>query len=125
MGFVLDTILREDLIGSRDDDGTTNYESINSSGNSESADASRSEGGYLLSITYDNGVGNDVDFFLEGSLDGVSYAPIPDTSSNITDADGSITWDVIDSNTNFVRITWTVNSGSMDIYGQYSAKRRH
>lgn len=125
MGFVLDSILREDLIGSREDDGTTNYESINVSGNSEEADASRSEGGFLLSITYANGVGNDVDFFLEGSVDGVSFAPIPDTTGNVIDASGSVTWDVIDSNTNVIRIGWTVNTGSIDIYGQYSAKRRH
>lgn len=125
MGFVLDSILREDLIGTRDDDGTTNYEAINASGDSAIADSSRSEGGFLLSVTYENGVANDVDFFLEGSLDGVTYAPIPDTTGNVADASGSITWDVIDSNTNFVRIAWTVNAGSVDIYGQYSAKRRH
>lgn len=125
MPQVLDAILKEDLIGSREDDGTTNYETINSSGSSESADSSRSEGGFLLSVTYDNGVGNDVDFFLEGSLDGISYAAIPDTTQNIADASGSHTFDVTASNANFVRIAWTVNSGSVDIYGQYSAKRRH
>jgi len=124
MGFVLDSILKEDLIGSRDESGTT-FETINISGNTISSDSSKSEGGFLLSITYENGVGNDIDFFLEGSLDGQAYAPIPDTTQNITDASGSITWDVIDSNSNFVRIGWTVNSGSVDIYGQYSAKRRH
>lgn len=125
MGFVLDSILREDLIGSREDDGTTNYEAINASGNSAEADASRSEDGFLLSITYDNGVGTDIDFFLEGSLDGITFAPIPDTTGNVADASGSVTWDVIGSNTNVVRIAWTVNSGSVEIYGQYSAKRRH
>ena len=125
MGFVLDAILKKDLIGSRDDDGTTNFENINMSGNSDFAEANRSEGGFLLSITYANGVGNNVDFFIEGSLDGIAYAEIPDSSQNIADASGSITWDIIDSNANFIRISWTVNSGSVDIYGQYSAKRRH
>lgn len=125
MGNVLDAILREDLIGSRDDDGTTNYESINATGNTISAESNRSEGGFLLSIDYASGAGLDIDFFLEGSIDNTTFSTIPDTTQNITDASGDITWDIVASNANFVRISWTVNSGSVDIYGQYSAKRRH
>ena len=125
MGFELDAILRQDLVGSKDEEGTINYETINADGNSAQADSSRSEGGFLLSIVYADGVSNDVTFFIEGSLDGINFAEIPDTSQQITDASGSITWDIISSNANFVRIAYTVAAGTVDIYGQYSAKRRH
>lgn len=126
MGFVLDAIIRLDLIGSRDDDGTTNYQTINSTDTTVDADLSGSEQGYLAAIDYANGVGTiDVTFFLEGSEDGISFAQLPDSAQQITDASGSITWDVIDSNANFVRIAWTVVSGTLDVYGRVSAKRRH
>lgn len=124
MGQVLDAIIRKDLIGSRDLTGT-DYESINSSGNSNKEDISGSEQGYLLSIKYDNGVGLDVNFYVQGSMDGISFGDIPGTETNITDAEGSITWDIVNSNANFVRISWVFNSGSVDVYGQLSAKRRH
>lgn len=126
MGFILDAIIKKDLIGSRDDDGTTNYETINSTDTTIGADLSGSEQGYLVGLDYSNGVGTvDITFFLEGSVDGVAYGQLPDSSQQITDNSGSITWDVIDSNANFVRIGWTVVSGTLDIYGRVSAKRRH
>ena len=124
MGQVLDAIIRKDLIGSRDLTGIS-YENINASGNSNKDDVSGSEQGYLLSITYDNGVGLDVNFYVQGSMDGISFGDIPGTETNITDTEGSITWDIVNSNANFVRISWVFNSGSVDVYGQLSAKRRH
>lgn len=124
MGFVLDAIIRKDLIGSRNTE-TTNYITINSSDVSDFVDISGAEDGYLISVTYVNGSSANIEFSLEGSLDNVSYAQIPNSAHTITDTDGSITWDVINSNANFVRITWTVTSGSLDIFGQISAKRRH
>lgn len=123
-GQPLDAIIRYDLLGSRDDDGTTNFETINTTGNTRSIDASGSEQGVLASVTIENGVGNDIDFSIQGSLDNISFADI-DNAVNFTDSDGSITFDVVNSNANFVRIAWTVNSGSVDIYAQFSAKRRH
>lgn len=124
MGQPLDAIIRKDLLGSRDLSGT-NYETINASGNSDFVDFSGSEQGFLTSVTYDNGVGNNIVFTVQGSMDNISFADLPDTETTITDGSGSITWDVINSNVNFVRIAWTVTSGSMDIYVQASAKRRH
>jgi len=126
MGFILDAIIRLDLLGSREDTGVTNYETINSTGSTIKADLSGSEQGYLAAIDYANGVGTiDITFFLEGSEDGVSFAQLPDSAQQILDASGSITWDVIDSNANFVRIAWTVVSGTLDVYARTSAKRRH
>jgi len=126
MGFVLDTILRTDLIGSRDDDGTTNFITINSTDVTESVDAKGTEQGYLVALDYASGIGTvDITFFLEGSEDNNSFAQIPDTAQQITDNSGNIIWDVIDSNANFVRIGWTVASGTLDVYGRFSARRRH
>ena len=123
-GQPLDAILRRDLLGSRDNNGITNYETINVSGNTISVDASGSEQGVLTSITIDNGVSNDIDFSIQGSIDNVSFADI-DAPINFTDTDGSVTFDVVGSNANFIRVAWVVNAGSADIYVQFSAKRRH
>lgn len=124
MGQPLDSILKKDLYGSRDNNGNINYETINTNGNSIKADLSGSEQGYFVAITYTNGASLDVDFNLEVSEDGISFVPI-DTAINVTDASGEIIWDVIDSNANFIRVSWAFNSGSVDIYARTSAKRRH
>lgn len=125
MGFILDAILKKDLIGSREYTGVTNYETINSSGNTESFDISGSEQGGLVSMTYSNGASVNMEFTVQGSLDNISFADIPDTPTTITDNSGSITWDFTNLNANHIRISWTVTSGSLDIYGQASYKRRH
>lgn len=124
MGFILDAILRADLIGSRDLT-TTNFETINSSDNTESFNISGSEQGGVVSVTYANGASTDITFYVQGSLDDISYADIPDTETNITDNSGSITWDFTSLNANHIRLRWIVNDGSLDIYGQASYKRRH
>ena len=123
MAQPLDAIIRKDLLGSRDDDGTTNYETINADGNTIYEDVSGSEQGFLVSVTYANGVTPNVEFALEGSLDGISFGPI--NTKTVTDDSGSHTWDIAQSNSNFVRVAWTVSAGSVDIYVQLSAKRRH
>ena len=125
MGKPLDAILRFDLVGSRDDDGTTNSETINVTGNSESIDVSGSEQGVMVQFDYDNGVTTNVEFIVEGSIDNVTFAPIEGADQVVTDSNGVVIYDFIDLNSNFIRAAWTVNSGSVDIYVQASAKRRH
>jgi hypothetical protein len=124
MGHVLDSV-RSDMYGSRDDDGTTNYVTINTSDTTSGFDVSGSEGGHVIQLTYANGAGNDFDFTLDFSIDGVSWASVSETAQNVADASGVIMWDMIGTGTNFVRVSWTANSGSMDIYLQLSEKRRH
>lgn len=126
MSFVLDSILRKELYGTRDKSGT-NYLTINSSGNSEFDDISGSEQGGLIAISYTNGVGNNVDFVVQGSEDGTTFVDLADSSASetITDASGEIIFDLVNINANFVRLGWTVNAGSMDIYVRSSFKRRH
>ncbi len=122
---VLDNILKKDLVGFKNDDGTPSYESINSSGSSEMVDVSGTEQGFTVTLDYANGSGLNVDFKVEVSTDGAIFVPIGDTDTNIIDASGTIIWDIQYSNVDFVRISWTVNSGSADIYGRFSGKRRH
>lgn len=126
MGFVLDAIVSEIMYGSRFNDGSTTGETINSSGTTPKVDASGTEQGYLVSLVYDNGGGTvDIDFFLQGSEDGNTWGTIPDTTQTVNDNNGNIIWDVVNSNANFVRVGWTVTSGTMDVFAEFSGKRRH
>lgn len=123
MGQVLDAIVRAELIGDRDSDTPV---TIDTTGTSIGVDASGSEQGYIVGIQYDNGVGPvDISFAVEGSIDGVNYGEIPDTAVQILDTSGNITYDIINSNANFVRISYTVTSGNVEVFAQFSAKRRH
>ncbi len=123
MGQVLDAILKDELIGDRDSNTPV---VIDTTGTSIGTDASGSEQGYIVGIQYQNGVGPvDISFSVEGSIDGVNYGEIPDTSVQILDTSGNITYDIINSNANFIRIAYTVISGNIEVFAQFSAKRRH
>ena len=126
-GQPLDAILRKDLLGSRDDQGNTNFVTINSDSSSMTFDSSGSEQGVVLSVDYVNGVALDLNIRFEASIDGVTFSPLADSrgTKNITDANGNITFDVVNLNANFVRIGFDFNSGTVDVYVQASAKRRH
>jgi len=126
MGQPLDAIIKKELYGTRDESGT-NYITINTSDFSDSDDISGSEQGGLLAISYTNGIGNDIDLTVQGSDDGIVFANFTstDATTNITDASGEIIFDLVNINANFIRLAWTVNSGSMDIYVRTSFKRRH
>lgn len=123
MGNVLDAIIRNELIGDRN---TNSSELIDTTGSSEMADMSGSEHGYLVGIQYQNGVGPvDITFSLEGSIDGINFGTIPDSETQITDTSGNITFDVVDSNANFIRVAYEVVSGNLEVFSQISGKRRH
>ena len=127
MGFVLDAIIKKDLVGDRDDDGTTNYDSVNMIGETIEVDVSGSEQGGLITLSYVNGIGNDFDFTVQGSADGISYGDLQNTEAteNIIDSSGEIIFDLTQINANYLRLAWVANSGSMDIYVRASFKRRH
>lgn len=125
MSFVLDSILRKDLLGSRDDEGNTNYETIDTTGVTESHDISGSEQGTLVTIDYINGSSLNVLFAVEGSDDDISYAPIANADVTATDATGTHIFDITNINANFIRVSYTFTSGSCDVYVRNSAKRRH
>jgi hypothetical protein len=125
-GQPLDAIIKKELFGTRDESGTS-YITINVSDHSDSDDISGSEQGGLLAVSYTNGSSNDIDLTVEGSEDGVNFAPFisTDATTNVTDTSGEIIFDLVNINANHVRLAWTVNSGSMDIYVRTSFKRRH
>jgi hypothetical protein len=125
-GQPLDSILRKELYGTRDESGT-NYITINTSDNSDFDDISGSEQGGLIAVSYESGVGNSIDLVIQGSEDGVAFADLSDDEATYTviDASGEIIFDLVNFNANFVRLKWIVNSGSMDIYVRSSFKRRH
>lgn len=125
-GQPLDAILRKELLGSRDETGTT-YVTINTSDNSDFDNISGSEQGGLIAVSYVNGSGNNIDLVVQGSEDGVTFAPLTneDATETITDASGEIIFDLNEINANFIRLAWIVNAGSMDIYVRSSFKRRH
>lgn len=125
MGFVLDTILRKDLLGSRDDEGNTSYETINSTDVTDSHNISGSEQGTLITIDYINGVGLNVLFAVEASDDDVSYAPVDNADVTATDPTGTHIFDITNINARFIRVSYTFTSGSCDVYIRNSAKRRH
>jgi len=123
MGQVLDAIVRAELIGDRTADSP---DVIDTTGTSIGVDASGSEQGYVVGIQYQNGVGPvDITFSVEGSIDGVNWGEIPDTDVNIVDLSGNITYDIINSNANFVRVAYEVTTGNVEVFAQFSAKRRH
>lgn len=126
MGFALNTIIAKELLGARDRSSTT-YVTINVSDFSDSDDISGSEQGGLLVVEYVNGVGNDIDFTVQGSADGISFANVDndDATENVTDSSGIIIFDLVNFNAKHVRLAYTVNSGSADIYVYSSFKRRH
>ena len=127
MAQVLDKIIVKDLVGSRGNTaGSINYESINSSGQSEkTVDTSKTEDNILVSMSYANGVGNDIVFSIEGSADNLVFSAITDTQVTVTDTSGTITWDLSGIRPNYMRLKWTVNAGTMDIQATLFGGRRH
>lgn len=125
MSQPLDVILRKDLLGSRDDEGNTNYETIDSTDVTESHDISGSEQGTLITIDYINGSSLNVTFTVEASDDNVSFAPIDNADVVATDPTGTHLFDITSINASFIRVSYTFTSGSCDVYIRNSAKRRH
>ena len=124
MGFILDSIIKSNMKGSYNPDGSIDYETINATGNTDAVRIDGVEESFMVAVTYANGVGVDIDFNLEVSIDGVSYVPY-DSDVKITDNSGEILYDIAGSAGGFVRVSYVVNSGSLDVYVRLSGKRRH
>lgn len=117
MGFVLDGILKKTI-----DSNVT----INSNYVSDRLDVDNREEGFSIQLTYDSGVNVDMVLSLEGSVDGINFAPITDSTQVITDNTGSHVWDLAGTGVIYLRVAVAVNTGSIDVSEiLYSAKRRH
>lgn len=76
-------------------------------------------------MDYDGGASVNMNLYLQGSVDGVTFADISAPQSIVTD-DGTHIWDVSGTGMSFLRVRIEVLGGSMNIQKIiYSAKRRH
>ena len=117
MSNVLDHILKKDLF-----DTTT----MNGNFTSDSFEIDRAEGGFMVTITLDAGNGSvDMNFSLEYSSDNVSFSEDLDSIQTFTDDDGSILYDVLDTNATYGRIKIIHTAGSIDASAKFTAQRRH
>lgn len=117
MGNKLDAILKKTVIDN---------ETINISGSSERVDIDNIENGFSLQINYSNGTGDvDIDFFYELSVDGNNFVPVDSELVALTDDSGTILYEVAAAEASYLRLSYTVRAGSIDVTALYSAKRRH
>lgn len=114
---VLDHIIKIELF-----DTTT----VNGNFESDHVPIDGAEGGFAITVTLTSGNGSvNMDFSLEVSTDGVAFSEITDSIQTFTDDDGSIIFDVLDTNTTFVRVKVVHTAGSIDASAQLTAQRRH
>lgn len=117
MSFVLDGILKKII----DSDVT-----INSNYTSDKFDVDNREEEFAVQFIYDSGINVDMTLTLEGSVDGINFSEISDSSQVITDASGSHIWDIAGTGLIYLRVAVTVNTGSIDVSRiLYTGKRRH
>ena len=113
---VLDSILIKNLI----DTPTT----VNSDHSTISIDISNRQDEFSVQIDYDNGVSVDMILVLEVSNDNVTFVPM--ASQAIVDASGTHIFDAAGTGTTYLRVSITVNGGSIDLQKVlYRAKRLH
>lgn len=118
MSNILDAIVKRKLV-----DGP---ESISSDFTTNSMDISGVENTFSVQVDYSNGVGLDMDLYLEVSTNGQSFSRVSESLQNVTDATGTHIWDVSEMGVNYLRIALVVNSGSCDVDEiEVSGKRRH
>jgi hypothetical protein len=122
MGNVLDAIRKKSLIDS-DTLVTVDW-------TSRGVSVDDIEGPFAIQLDYDLGIAPDMDFQLEGSLDGETYVPIVDgeTSTKVTISDtfGTHIWDIGALGVSRVRVAITVRSGSINLKKIFfNARRRH
>lgn len=117
MSQVLDHIVKVELDVS---------ETISSDYSSPSIPIDIAEGGFGLIAYLDSGIGVNMKFRLEFSIDGQIFVPNTDTEVVFSDTDGTITWDILDTNMVYVRVGAVVTAGSIDLTKLFlTAQRRH
>lgn len=118
MGFVLDSILKKDIL--------VGPETVNANFTSDQIDISGTEDDFAVSLVYSNGNSVNMVLNLEVSTDGVNFSIITDSDQAISDASGSHIWDVQGTGATFLRVTIDVIGGSIDVDKiEFTGKRRH
>jgi len=117
MGNVLDGILKKTI----EDSFTVNVDYI-----SERFDIDNREQDFSIQINYSDGVGVDMIFYLEGSIDGENFSEITNSRQPVSDPSGTHIWDISGSGVVWFRVGIIVNAGSINLNKiLYSGKRRH
>lgn len=91
---------------------------------SEVIDISNREDEFSVQVGYENGVGVDCTIAVEVSNDGINFAVIDDVDKTDDGSSGHL-FDFGGTGTAYLRVTITMNSGSLDLTQiLYKAKRR-
>lgn len=117
MGNVLDAIIKKIVIDN---------ETINDDYESMIIDIDNREGAFSIQINYYDGVGPvDIDVTYQLSIDGVSFVTANQETFKIPDESGTALIDIAATGASYLRLKFTVNSGSIDATAIYSGRRRH
>jgi hypothetical protein len=123
MGFVLDAIRKKSLI---------DFETaVNADWTSKSVSVDDIEGPFSIQLDYYLGSTVNMNFQLEGSVDGETFVPIVDgeTSTQVTvnDNEGTHVWDIGALGVSRVRVSVTLNGPGSIVIKQllFNARRRH
>ena len=97
---------------------------VNTNFTSDVVEIDNREDAFTVQLNYNNGSSVDMDLNLEYSSDGINF--VVAKTQNITDDTGTHLWDIEDTGSRYLRVTITVNSGSIDVTRMlYSGRRRH
>lgn len=118
MGFILDAILKKDIL--------IGPETINSNYTSPSIDIDNRESEFGVLFSYVDGTAVDMVLHLQVSSDRINWFDVTGSDVAVSDASGNQFWDVGGTGASFLRVRVEVIGGSMDISKiSYSGKRRH
>ena len=117
MSGVLDAILKKYMI-----EGPV---TISDGDFSEVIDIDNREAEFGIQVDYVNGISPNITIYLQTSVDGVTFVDVTDSDQLISDASGTILYDIDGMGPSFIRLRFE-GTGSIDIpQALYSARRRH
>lgn len=118
MGFVLDAILKKDIL--------IGPVTINSDFESPSIDIDNREAEFGVLVSYDSGNSVDMTLILQVSPNRIDWFDVDGADIAITDNSGNHFWDVAGTGASFLRVRIAVTGGSIDVSRiSYNGKRRH
>jgi hypothetical protein len=117
MGQPLDAILKKIMI-----DGPV---LIEDGYISDVIDIDNREAEFGIQIDYLNGISPNLTIYLQTSVDGQTFVDVADSDQLITDASGTLLYDIAGMGPSFIRLR-VEGTGSFEIsQALYSARRRH
>lgn len=103
----LDQIRKKQLISSP--------ETVNTDWATPSTSLDDRTGAFSLSLKYDNGLGVNMKVYIQLSNDDIDFGDIADSEVVITDASGTVIFDMEGSGAQYARMRIEVVSGSIDV----------